>query len=353
MTRRSLYFVSPGEVDLREEPIPQPDDNELQVRTELSAISSGTELLVYTGNVDSGMAADPNFESLSGSLSYPLKYGYAAVGHVEAVGEAVDDSWLDRRVFAFNPHESHFCATVDELHPIPESIPTELATLLPTAETAVTLVHDGAPRLGERVVVFGQGLVGLVTTAVLSEFPLAELITVDLSADRREWSEQLGATTSVHPDELGDVLELPGEPSTAVDHPGADLTFELSGNPAALDAAVSATGYDGRVIVGSWYGTKSTELDLGGRFHRSRITLASSQVSTIDPELRGRWDRSRRMEFAWEQLDASLADLLTDCYHIESAPEAYAALADGPNQTDGTSQENGPVGTLFSYERSL
>ena len=360
MSRRSLYFVGPDEVDLREEPIPEPDDNELRVRTELSAISPGTELLVYKGAVDSGMAADPNFESLSGSLSYPLKYGYAAVGHVEAVGDRVDDAWLDRRVFAFNPHESHFCATTEELHPVPDHISTELATLLPTAETAVTLVQDAAPRLGERAVVFGQGLVGLVTTAVLSGFPLAELVTVEPSADRREWSEQLGATASVHPDALGDVLALPGEHSTAVDtpgespgavdHPGADLCFELSGNPAALAAAVSATGYDGRIVVGSWYGTKPTELDLGGRFHRSRISLSSSQVSTIDPELRGRWDRSRRMALAWDQLDESMADLLTDCYRIESAAEAYAALADATEPTD---EATSPVGTLFSYEESL
>jgi len=346
MARRSLCFVGPREVDLREEPVPEPDTDELRVRTELSAISPGTELLVYKGEVDGGMAADPNFESLSGSLSYPLKYGYAAVGHVEAVGEAVDDEWLGRRVFAFNPHESHFCARREELHPVPNEISTPLATLLPTAETAVTLVQDGAPRLGERVVVFGQGVIGLLTTAILGQFPLSELITVDLSADRRERSEQLGATHSVHPDELDSVLELPGE--TASDdnagHPGADLTFELSGNPAALDAAVSSTGYDGRIVVGSWYGTKPTELDLGGRFHRSRITLSSSQVSTIDPALRGRWDRGRRMALAWDQLDESLADLLTDRYPIESAREAYATLADGP---DGT------LGTLFSYEGAL
>ena len=189
MARRSLFFVGPHEVDLREEPVPEPDTDELRVRTELSAISPGTELLVYKGEVDSEMAADPNFESLSGSLSYPLKYGYAAVGHVEAVGEAVDDAWLGRRVFAFNPHESHFCARREKLHPVPDEIPTPLATLLPSAETAVTLVQDGAPRLGERVVVFGQGVIGLLTTAILGQFPLAELITVDLNADRRQRSE--------------------------------------------------------------------------------------------------------------------------------------------------------------------
>lgn len=131
---------------------------------------------------------------------------------------------------------------------------------------------------------------------------MAELITVDLNANRRERSEQVGATRSVHPNELGDVLVLLGEadPDDHVSHPGADLTFELSGNPDALDAAVSSTGYDGRIVVGSWYGTKPTELNLCGRFYRSRIRLSSSQVSTIDPMLRGRWGRSRRMNLAWD-----------------------------------------------------
>ena len=349
MTRRSLYFAAPGEVDLREEPVPEPAADQLLVRTELSAVSPGTELLVYNGNVPGELAADTNLDALSGSLSYPLKYGYAAVGVVEAVGDAVDADWLGRRVFAFHPHESHFCATVGELHPVPEGISAAQATLLPTVETAATLVHDGEPKLGERVAVFGQGLIGLVTTALLGQFPLERLVTVDYSADRRARSRELGATDSVHPDEIGDVLPLPGEPAgdtppTAGESAGGDLTYELSGNPEALDAAVSATGYDGRIVVGSWYGTKPTELDLGGRFHRSRISLTSSQVSTIDPSLRGRWDRERRLELAWHQLrERELGELLTDRYPIADAPAAYEALAES---TDGT------VGTLFSYDGS-
>ena len=347
MPRHALYFTGPGEVDLREEPLPEPAGDQLRVRTELSAISPGTELLVYNGNVPTELAADPNLDALSGSLSYPLKYGYAAVGVVEAVGEAVDADWLGRRVFAFHPHESHFCATAEELYPLPEGISAERATLLPTVETAVTLVQDGEPKLGERAIVFGQGLVGLVTTALLSQFPLERLATVDYSADRRALSRELGATESVHPEALDDALPLPGDASSdsqpaAGEAVGTDLTYELSGNPEALDAAVSATGYDGRIVVGSWYGTKPTELDLGGRFHRSRISLTSSQVSTIDPGLRGRWDRERRMELAWQQLtDCGLGELVTDCYPITEAPAAYDALA---ASTDGM------VGTLFSYE---
>jgi len=354
MTRQSLYFVAPGDVDVREEPISEPAADQLRVRTEVSAISPGTELLVYNGNVPSNLAADMNLKALAGSLSYPLKYGYAAVGVVEAVGEDIDRAWLDRRVFAFHPHESHFCATTDELHPVPSGISSAAATLLPTVETAITLVHDGEPKLGERAVVFGQGLIGLVTTALLAEFPLRQLVTVDYSADRRAQSRRLGATDSVPPDEINEVLQLPGDESTTAaaanqsavsQPPGADLTYELSGNPDALDTAVSVTGYDGRIVIGSWYGTKSTELDLGGRFHRSRISLTSSQVSTIDPSLRGRWDRSRRMELAWETLaDLEPQQLLTDRYQIEAAPSVYGKLA-------GDSDEM--LGTLFSYEGAL
>ena len=341
MARRSLYFVAPETVEVREEPIPEPAADELRVRTTVSAISPGTECLVYEGNVPSEMAADANLDALSGSLSYPLTYGYAAVGVVEAIGSEVDSAWLGQQVFAFHPHESHFCATADDLHPVPEGLSAELATLLPTVETAVTLVQDGEPKLGERAVIFGQGLIGLVTTALLGEFPLDRLVTVDYSPARRERSLELGATASVDPDSLGDALPLPGE--TAAEEPaGADLTYELSGNPEALDAAVSATGYDGRIVVGSWYGTKPTELDLGGRFHRSRISLTSSQVSTIDPSLRGRWDRERRLALAWDRLAAlDLDGLLTDRYPIDEAPAAYDALA---TSTDGT------LGTLFSYD---
>ncbi len=342
MSRRSLYFVGPGTVDVRETPIPEPDADELRVRTELSTISPGTELLIYNDNVPDGFATDIELEALSGSLSYPLTYGYAAVGHVEAVGQAVDDAWLDRRVFAFHPHESHFCATPAELHVVPEPLSTPAATLLPTVETACTLVQDGSPRLGERVVVFGQGMVGLTTTALLAEFPI-ELITVDPVASRREQSKQFGATARVHPDALGEILPLPD--GTETDEPqGADLSYELSGNPTALDSAIAATGYDGRVIVGSWYGTKPAELDLGGRFHRSRISVSSSQVSTIDPSLRGRWNRRRRLELAWDRLAAlPVEELITDQYRIEAAPDAYRQLDAGDGET---------LGICFSYERS-
>jgi hypothetical protein len=70
-----------------------------------------------------------------------------------------------------------------------------------------------------------------------------------------------------------------------------DLTFELTGSPSALNDAIEHTAFSGRIVIGSWYGQKRAEIDLGGAFHRSRIKLIASQVSTISPELSGRWDK--------------------------------------------------------------
>ena len=322
MSGRALYFTDPESVAVRERPVADPGPGEVRVRTELSAISPGTELLVYRGEAPADLSADETIDALDGTLAYPLKYGYAAVGRVTALGEGVDDGWLDRRVFAFNPHESHFLAEPETL--VPTTLPAEQALFIPNTEAAVNFAMDARPRVGARVAVFGQGPVGLLTTALLAEFPLATLVTVDPCARRRELSESLGADRSLPPDELDTVAEP------------VDIALELSGNPPALDDAIDVTGYAGRVIVGSWYGTKDVSLDLGESYHRSHIRVRASQVSRVDPDHADRWDKDRRLEFVRSWLsDTDLSALHTHRFPLERAPEAYRLLDD---RSDGAVQ---------------
>ena len=323
-TGRSLYFTDPRTVSVEHESVPTPDPDEVLVAARVSAVSSGTELLIYRGEMPRDLAADSTIDALDGDLSYPLKYGYATVGDVVALGDDVDESWRDRRVFAFNPHESHFAASPADLVPVPEDVATETAALLPTAETATTLVMDGHPRVGERVVVFGAGMVGLVTTHVLSAFPLERLTVVEPVAERREMAARLGADETLRPAVAAQVGER-GDPA------GADLAYELSGSPETLDDAVDVVGYDGRIVVGSWYGRKRAATDLGGFFHRNRIDVSSSQVSTLAPELRGRWTKERRMDTAWDRLrELPTERLVTHRIGFENAAEAYRLLDGGP-----------------------
>ena len=328
MPARSLYFSGPESVVVEEGSVPEPDDDQLLVRTERSFISSGTELLLYRDEAPSDIRADETIDALDGTLSYPLQYGYAAVGRVAETGAAVADDWLGRRVFAFHPHESHFLATPTAV--VPVDLSPERAVLLANAEAAVNFVMDGQPKIGERVAVFGQGVVGLLTTAFLSSFPLDELVTVDCYEHRRSVSRAFGADES---------LAASADVAARVDGhdaDGADLTVEVSGNPDALDEAIRATGYAGRVVVGSWYGTKSVELDLGGQFHRSHVRVRSSQVSRIDPDHSGRWDKDRRLALVRELLTGiDPAPLVTDEVPIERASEAYEALDSAPETTLG------------------
>lgn len=315
MRQQSLWFTRPYDVELREAELPILGDDEVLVQTAVSAISPGTEMLVYRGQWPPELAVDETIEALSGGFAYPLKYGYASVGHVVELGKNVDKVWQDRLVFAFNPHESYFVAQVELLLPVPENISPETAVFLPNMETVVSFVMDAQPVIGEEIVVYGQGIVGLLTTMLLAQFPLSQLVTVDGLALRRDWSQRLGATAVYVPDapELKDIQ--------------ADLALELSGNPAALDAAIESVGFNGRILVGSWYGQKTVTLNLGGSFHRNHIQIISSQVSHLHPRWHGRWDKPRRLQLAWQMLaQHDPSQLITHRFPLAEAPSAYKLI---------------------------
>jgi len=292
---KGLYFTAPYQVEIRDLQFKEPGPDEILVKTLFSAISSGSELLIYRGQAPCGLAADEILPALDGRLAFPLQYGYAAVGQVIEKGGNISQDWIGRTVFSFQPHRTHFTVSSNQAFILPPGIDPQTATFLPNMETAVNFVMDGHPLIGERVAVFGQGVVGLMTTALLAQFPLQDLLTVDAYPNRRTASMDAGATQSFDPTAVEALAQVRSES-------GVDLAYEISGSPAALDQAISVTGYGGRVVIGSWYGNKSAALDLGGAFHRSRIRLISSQVSTIEPSLTGRWSKTRRFDLAWAMI---------------------------------------------------
>lgn len=334
MKRKSLMFIGPEKVEVVEEEIGGPEENQVLVKTLVSAISPGTEMLFYRGLVPEEMAIDASIQSLSGSARFPFKYGYATVGEIVEVGKNVATGCVGQRVFAFHPHESLFLVENSELLTVPREIPTGGAVFLPTMETAVNFLMDGYPMIGEAVAVFGLGIIGLVTTALLLGFPLGIVLTFDRFPSRRAEALSLGVTESFNPDDPDVITQAMQKLSKAGWEAGADLTFELSGAPAALNQAIAVTGFDGRVVIGSWYGKKRAEIDLGGKFHRSRIRLVSSQVSTVSPALSGRWDKQRRLRVAWEQiLKTRPQRWVTHRFSFEDAPKAYQLMSEHPEET--------------------
>jgi 2-desacetyl-2-hydroxyethyl bacteriochlorophyllide A dehydrogenase len=332
INRLSLYFTSPKSVEVREEATPLLKPQQVLVRTLFSAISPGTELLIYRHLISTQQPKDSSIQSLFGNFSYPLKYGYSAVGEIVDTGPEVDNSWIGKTVFVFHPHESLFSADLTELIEIPQGISALDAVFLPNMESAVNFIMDGQPVLGEKIVVFGQGIVGLLTTTLLSQFPLKDLITLDPIPLRRQISTQQGAHISFGPnsnENLSYIKSLLQDQYSS----GADLTYELSGNPEALNQAIELTGFDGRIVVGSWYGTRPVNLSLDETFHRSRIKLISSQVSTIGSNFAGRWNKLRRFQTAWHSIDkVRPSQFITRKLQITQAAEAYRMLDETPGE---------------------
>ncbi len=319
MTDAALFFTDERTVEHRPIEVGSPAADELLVETQVSAISAGTELLVYRDEVPTEIPLDETIDSLGNDSSYPVRYGYAAVGTVVETGSAVDEEWLGREVFAFEPHQTRFCASAEAVVTLPDEVAAGSGALFPTVETATNIVLDSQPRLGEQVVVFGAGVVGCCTTRLLSTFPLDRLVVVDPLESRQEAALEMGADEAIDPEAVADRVT------------DVDLGIELSGQPAALDDAIEVVGYDGRIVVGSWYGTKRAPIDLGSHFHRDRIELVSSQVSTIAPELRGRWDTDRRANCALTWLDRIDTErLISHRIPFGDVAEAYAQLDTSP-----------------------
>jgi 2-desacetyl-2-hydroxyethyl bacteriochlorophyllide A dehydrogenase len=320
---QALFHVAPRCVECREVTLRPPAAGEVTIAAVCSAISAGTEAMIYAGSFPRDAALDMSIAAMPGTFAYPFAYGYALVGRVEARGADVDASWDDALVFVFHPHQDRLVVPVSACQRVPAGISPEAALYLPQVETALNLVLDGAPRVGERAVVFGLGVVGLLTARLLCEFPLQRLIAAEPLGWRRRLAEHWGVAETVDTNDAGHKQRL-----SDLD---ADLAFELSGDMAALNLAIDSAGFDARIVVGSWYGTQAGPLDLGGRFHRNRLRLVSSQVSTLAPLLTGRWDKSRRLALAWDTLARSSPERLgSEFFSLARCAEAFETLRARP-----------------------
>jgi 2-desacetyl-2-hydroxyethyl bacteriochlorophyllide A dehydrogenase len=323
----AVWFAAPRRVELREEPLLPPGPDELQVRAVASAISHGTEMLVYRGQVPEGTGLD--LPTLAGDFSFPIKYGYASVGRVTGVGAGVPDFGVGDAVFALHPHETAYVVPANLTWRLPADLPLERGLFAANLETALNALLDQPVRLGERVVVFGQGVVGMLIGVLARRNGAGAVIVVDSYERRRAAATRLGANRALEPGP-----ELARRLDDATDGHGADLVFEASGSPTALQTAIDAVAPEGTIVVCSWYGAKPVALGLGGHFHRGRVRLRSSQVGRVDPALLPRWDRARRSAVVLDLLrELPLEQLISHRIPFDRAAEAYRLVDERPDET--------------------
>jgi 2-desacetyl-2-hydroxyethyl bacteriochlorophyllide A dehydrogenase len=315
---RSLWFAQPRSVEIRTTAWAPPARDEVSIRTLFSGISGGTEMLAYRGELDTDMAVDETLGSLGGTFRYPFRYGYSCVGTVEQSRSDIAEGAL---VFAFQPHQDVFVANAADVVVLGSADP-RLATMFPLVETALQISLDAGPVSGETVVVFGLGAVGLLTTLMLRRAG-ANVLGVDIAPWRRDAATDVGIE-SCAPDEVADRVSSGGSSA------GIPVAIEVSGNPDALRTALGLLSHEGLVLVASWYGSKEVSLPLGADFHRRRLTIRSTQVSTIPARLSDRWTPERRRRTVVGLLDdLPLNRLATHTFPFDDAGDAYAAIDAG------------------------
>lgn len=318
MCALGLSFVAPYRVEWTDVDLPRLDEGAIRGRTLYSGVSAGTELLAYRGELPDDLPLDETIGSLRGTFSYPFRYGYSCVGIVEESRGGTEPGTL---VFAFHPHQSEFVARAEDLVVLDEVDP-RLATLFPLVETALQVSLDAGAVAHEVVVVTGLGGVGLLASLLLARSG-AEVI----ASEPVEWKRGVGAglgIRAVAPADLDDVV------SDLTEGEGAPLVVEASGNPGALSHALRLLAHEGTALVASWYGTKQVTLPLGADFHRRRLTIRSTQVSTIPAHLSQRWTLARRRSEAASLLhELPLKLIATHEFAFRDAEVAYRALNEG------------------------
>jgi len=312
---RVLQFTGPRQVTVVPAPLRAPDQGEVVVQTLFSGISGGTELLAYRGEVDPDLPLDETLGALGGTFGYPFSYGYSCVGRVVQSRGSVPVGTL---VFAFHPHQEHCVVDESDVVVVDDDADPRTVTLFPLVETALQLALDAGQVQHERVVVLGMGCVGLLTSLLLQRAG-ALVIGSEPEPWRREIAASLGVPTVAPQD-------LPSRVASETGGLGVPLVVEVSGSPDALGGALSLLAHEGTALVGSWYGSKSVSLPLGEAFHRRRLTIRSSQVSTVPSSLSGRWDVGRRRARARDLLsELPLAALATTEFAFSNSAAAYEA----------------------------
>jgi NADPH:quinone reductase-like Zn-dependent oxidoreductase len=316
----ALWIEAPGRAALRRAPLGPPGEGEVLVATRWSAVSRGTERIVFSGRVPPGEHDRMRCPFQEGAFPAPVMYGYAAVGVVETGPEPL----LGRTVFSLSPHRDRMVLPADAVMPVPDGVPARRATLAANMETALNVVWDAGIGPGDRVAVVGAGLVGLLVARLAARIPGTAVTIADIEPSRAAVAACLGVSFAT-PD------RLPAD---------CDVAINTSASAAGLAAAIACAGLEATVVEASWHGAGEVPVPLGGAFHSRRLRLTSSQVGRVPAERSARWSHRRRLETALALLDDPALDTLVS---------GETAFADAARDYPAILSDPGTIAHVFRY----
>jgi 2-desacetyl-2-hydroxyethyl bacteriochlorophyllide A dehydrogenase len=315
-------------IDVPEAPLAA---GQVRVAAQYLGISIGTELNTYRGGVNWHSGRDPKtrlFYPETRPWEYPATLGYGHVGRVVEVGPDVANLRVGDVVYSTANHATHVVVGSANVWKVPDQLDPRPFVLLQLVKTALGVVQHARPTLGETVVVFGAGVVGLLTVQLLKRAGAGRIIVFEPIKPRREMAMVMGADLALDPADQ--------DPGLAVRHHnqgrGADVAIEASASPVALRQCPRVVEPQGHVVLAAMY-QRPVEIHLGQEAHFNAIRFSSAHVTRIPRDMHPLWDTARRDALARSLLSQlELLPLITHEFDFNEAPRVYQMLDEQPGE---------------------
>lgn len=310
MKARAIVFPRQDEVEIGWHHLPELRPNEMLVRTEFSGVSQGTEIWAFTGRRP--------------EIKFPTVPGYQAVGIVEAIGREVTQFQVGQRVKFkscrlpdnypptwMGAHASH--SVVSEATPVPDGVdPVEaaLASLPAVCYRGINMLNI---RIGDLVVVTGQGLIGQ-GSAQLARLRGATVIATDINPMRLELSRKYSSDIAINPKDRD-----PAQVIRTIKPGGADVVIETTGRSDMFAECINMLRWEGQLLLQGWYPQPIT-FDFH-TIHMKKPTIAVTcghdigGIATVLDLMR--------------QDKINFRELITHLVPVSEAPRIYPQMASG------------------------
>jgi 2-desacetyl-2-hydroxyethyl bacteriochlorophyllide A dehydrogenase len=327
MQARQVVITEPYHVAVREVALAAPAANQILVATQVSAVSAGTELAVWTGTHQ--WLKDPNLPD----WKFPFRPGYSAAGTIVAVGSAVSGWKPGDRVSYPGNHASAELLTLGHergrLWRLPDSLDMEKAAVACIARYGLGASIRVGLTLGRSAAVLGLGIIGQFSLRCLIAAGACPVIGIDAVPMRRQAALAAGADHVIDPS-AGDARE---QLDRYLSHRGVEIVADATGVPAAVPTAMSLACDGGQVvIVGSPRG-RANEVNFYDDLHRRYLEVTGAHGNMLfelaHTRLAGAWGIDKAQKWLLAALASgrlSLDGLITHRIAPAELGSAYEGL---------------------------
>ncbi len=330
----TVVFTAAGKAELQHKDCPKPGPGEVLIKTEVSLVSTGTELTFLSGEC-------PENSKWSTYIHYPMTSGYSNVGTVIETGENVSGEWLGKRVASFSKHAQYVTAKESELRRIDYDISSEEAAFFAIAEVGLNGIRRTKIELGNRVVVYGAGVIGQVLVRYLLAGGCTEIFVVNRSEKRLDYLPKSSAVIPVSSKEESIFDRV----KKATHGEMADIVFETTGNAEIIPEEFQVLHQQGKLCMLS-SPRKATWFDFHDFCNAGSFQIIGAHISSQAPEASfdNPWTCVRNSQVFFQMLfnrQMEVSSLISHRVSYKEAPAVYGKLLEDRSQT---------MGVIFHWE---